>query len=35
MESLSEVPVINVRAFLEKDPAQWEEQCRLVAQSLH
>lgn len=35
METLSEVPVINVRAFLEKEPGQWEEQCKLVAQSLH
>ena len=35
MEPLSEVPVIDVRAFLEKDVAKMQEQCRLVAQSLH
>ena len=36
MESLSEVPIIDVRAFLNKeDPSAAEEQCRLVAKSLH
>lgn len=35
MEPLTEVPVIDVRAFLEKDPAKMLEQCKLVAQSLH
>lgn len=35
MDLLADVPVIDVRAFLEKDPAKMEEQCKLVAQSLH
>lgn len=36
MESLAEVPIIDVSAFLEgADPAKAEEQCRLVAQCLH
>ena len=35
MESFADVPIIDVRAFLEKDPAKMEEQCKLVAQSLH
>jgi len=35
MESLADVPIIDVQAFLDKDPARMEEQCRLVAQSLH
>lgn len=35
MEPLADVPVIDVRAFLEKDPAKMLEQCKLVAQSLH
>eukprot|EP00347_Sterkiella_histriomuscorum_P021411 403334068 len=35
MESLTEVPVIDVRAYLDKDSEAWEEQCKLVAQSLH
>ena len=35
MESFADVPIIDVRAFLEKDPVKMEEQCRLVAQSLH
>ena len=35
MEPLAEVPVIEVKAFLEKDPVKMMEQCKLVAQSLH
>ena len=37
MESLAEVPIIDVSAFLDSsaDPAMGEEQCRLVAQCLH
>ena len=36
MESFADVPVIDVKAFLSKeDPEKWEEQCRLVAKSLH
>jgi isopenicillin N synthase-like dioxygenase len=35
MESLADVPVIDVRAFLEKDTEKMAEQCKLVAQSLH
>lgn len=35
MESLSEVPIIDVAAYLNKDHQNWEEQCKLVAQSLH
>lgn len=36
MEPLAEVPIIDVSAFLNKeDPAMAEEQCRLVAKSLH
>lgn len=35
MESLTEVPIIDVRAYLDKDSETWEEQCKLVAQSLH
>lgn len=35
MESFADVPVIDVRAFLEKDQTKMEEQCRLVAKSLH
>lgn len=35
MEQLDEVPVIDVAAFLERDPQRMEEQCKLVAQSLH
>ena len=35
MEVLSEVPIIDVHAFLGKDPVKMEEQCKLVAQSLH
>jgi hypothetical protein len=31
METLAEVPVIDVRAFLEKDSAKMLEQCKLVA----
>lgn len=29
------MPVINVKAFLEKEPALWQEECRKVALSLH
>lgn len=35
METLTEVPVIDVSAYLSQTPGAWEEQCRLVAQSLH
>lgn len=35
METLAEVPVIDVMAFLGQDPVKMEEQCKLVAQSLH
>jgi hypothetical protein len=35
MEPLADVPTIDVKAFLEKDPVRMEEQCKLVAQSLH
>ena len=35
MEPLAEVPVIDVQAFLDKDPTKMLEQCKLVAQSLH
>lgn len=35
MESFADVPIIDVAAFLEKDPARMEEQCRQVARSLH
>jgi hypothetical protein len=35
MEPLADVPIIEVKAFLEKDPVKMDEQCKLVAQSLH
>lgn len=36
MEPIADVPVIDVKVFLENsDPAKVEEQCKLVAQSLH
>ena len=35
MESLSEVPVIDVESYLNLTPEKWEEQCKIVAQSLH
>jgi hypothetical protein len=35
MESLSEVPVIDVGAYLNQVEGKWEEQCKLAAQSLH
>jgi len=35
MEQIADVPVIDVRAFLESDPEAMAEQCRLVAKSLH
>ena len=36
MEPLAEVPIIDVAAFLNKeDPIAAEEQCKLVARSLH
>jgi len=35
MESFAEVPIIDVRAFLEKDQEAMDHQCKLVARSLH
>lgn len=35
MEPLADVPIIDVKAFLERDPIKMDEQCKLVAQSLH
>lgn len=35
MEPLADVPIIDVKAFLEKDPVRMMEQCKNVAQSLH
>ena len=35
MESLNDVPVIDVQAYLDRVEGKWEEQCKLVAQSLH
>ena len=35
MEPLAEVPIIDIKAYLDKDPAKYLEQCKLVAQSLH
>jgi hypothetical protein len=35
MESLSEIPVIDVQAYLSKEEGKWEEQCKLASQSLH